>query len=229
MELIVRGGSRSGLGRSLRASQALGRRHDRPRTALEGLRPARQRPPTGGGDARPRVGGEHAVRPTGVAAQRRVCRLPTGQRADGRCGVSIAERVLPRTCTRTSPGCSAPRRTRCSGLRPVSTPPRSNPDNREIREKRFRFGDRERGELSKRREATAGGWRDESVPAGPLLLADDGARCRHLGTERRPHAQRAANARELRAARRTCGSKRAGRPGRRVCVFAEPARPVLLP
>ena len=45
-----------------------------------------------------------------------------------------------------------------------------DPDNREIREKRFRFGKREREELARRRAATARGRRGQSVPAGPVLL-----------------------------------------------------------
>ena len=104
-----------------------------------------------------------------------------------------------------------------------------DPDNREIREKRFRFGDREREELATDEKRLREAGEAQSVPAGALLLPDDGARRRHRGTERGPHAQRAAHAGELRPARRTRRAQRSGRPGHHVRVFAEPPRPVLLP
>ena len=79
------------------------------------------------------------------------------------------------------------------------------------------------------RAATPGGRRGQPLPAGDLLLPDDGARRRHRGTERGPHAQRPAHAGELRPARRTRRPQRTGRPGHHLRVCAEPPRPVLLP
>ena len=64
--------------------EALGWRHVHPRPEREGVRPARRGPPSCGRDARPRVGGEHTVRPAGVAPQRRVRPLPVGRYTGGR-------------------------------------------------------------------------------------------------------------------------------------------------
>ena len=124
MELIVRGGSRSGLGRTLRSTRPLGRRHDHPRPEFEGVRPACQGPPPCGRDARPRVGGEHSVRPARVATQRRMRRLPVGRHAEGRQPLRAETRSFA-TSTRTSRGCSTPPCTPSSGSRRASTPPRS--------------------------------------------------------------------------------------------------------
>ena len=132
------------------------------------------------------------------------------------------------TSTRTSLGCSRAPVHPLFGFEAREHTAQVDPDNREIREKRFRFGERERKELESGRAAAARGRRGQSVPPGSLLLADDGARRRHLHPERGPHAQRAAHAGELRAARRARGPRRAGRPGGHLRVFAEPARPVLL-
>ena len=78
-----------------------------------------------------------------------------------------------------------------------------DPDNREIREKRFRFGEREREELaaSEKPLREAG----EANRFLPVLFCSpsDGARRRHRGPERGPHAQRASYAGELRPAGRT--------------------------
>ena len=73
-------------------------------------------------------------------------------------------------------------------------------ERRAVREKRFRFGEKEREELGCRREAPARDRRDEPLSAGAFLLTDDGARRRHLGAQRRLLAQRSADAGELRAA-----------------------------
>ena len=56
--------------------------------------------------------------------------------------------------------------------------------------------------------------RTNAVPAGAVLLADHGARRRHLGAERRLPAQRAADAGELRPAR-----GRAGRSGQAALIL----------
>ncbi len=73
-----------------------------------------------------------------------------------------------------------------------------------------------------------GNGRGRPFSAHALLLTDHGARRRHLGDERRLHAQRAADARQLRAAERTCGTQRASRVYRRLLRRPEPPRPVFL-
>ena len=64
----------------------------------------------------------------------------------------------------------------------------------------FRFGDREREELETRRPAPQRGWRSQSLPAGAVLFPYDGTRRRHRDAERGSHAQRTAHAGELRSA-----------------------------
>ncbi len=75
--------------------------------------------------------------------------------------------------------------------------------------------------------------REDRVPRGeapgPVLLADDGARRRHRRAERRQHAQRPADARELRAAERPRGAKRSAGARVHLLLDRQPARPVLLP
>jgi hypothetical protein len=84
-------------------------------------------------------------------------------------------------------------------------------ERRAIREKRFRYGEKEREELTAEDKRLREIGEAEPLPPGPVLLADDGARRRHLGPQRRAHAQRAAHARELRAAERSRRAA-AGRP-----------------
>ena len=62
-----------------------------------------------------------------------------------------------------------------------------------------------------------------------VLLADHGARRRHLGAQRRLPAQHAADAGQLRAALRARRALRSGGAGRDLLRGPEPARPVLLP
>ena len=94
-DLIVRGGSRSGLGRTLR-STALWDGD----TSIRDLKSkefdqTRRGPSPCGRDARFGVGREHPVRPARVAPQRRVRRVPIGLPVGGRQRFQ-AERVLPR-------------------------------------------------------------------------------------------------------------------------------------
>ena len=65
--------------------------------------------------------------------------------------------------------------------------------------------------------------------AGPVLLADDGARRRHRRAERRQHAQRPADAGELRPALRPRRPQRPAGPRLHLLLDRQPARPVLLP
>ena len=65
--------------------------------------------------------------------------------------------------------------------------------------------------------------------AGPVLLADHGARRGHQRAERGRAAQRAAHPGQLRAARRPGRAVRAARPGRHLLRHRQRPRPVLLP
>ncbi len=80
--------------------------------------------------------------------------------------------------------------------------------------------------------ARTGGARG-AIPDGeaadPVLLADDGARRRHRQPERRQHAQRPADAGELRAAQRPRRPQRPARARLHLLLGRQPARPVLLP
>ena len=62
-----------------------------------------------------------------------------------------------------------------------------------------------------------------------VLLADDGARRRHRRPQRRRHAQRPADARQLRAALRPRRPVRPARPGHHLLRHRQQPRPVLLP
>lgn len=98
------------------------------------------------------------------------------------------------------------------------------------------FADFYRGEIDdlknlEAREHTAqvpNDVREQRRPARPLLFADDGTRCRHLGAERCQHAEHSTHAGQLRPAERPRRSERAA--GLRVLLLLsrQPARPVLL-
>jgi hypothetical protein len=98
-----------------------------------------------------------------------------------------------------------------------------------LREKRFRYGEKEREELALTRSTSARSGRLVSVPAGAVLLAHDGTRRRHLGAQRRVPAQRATDPCELRPAERSRRTQRSGGAGANLLLVARPARPVLLP
>ena len=66
-------------------------------------------------------------------------------------------------------------------------------------------------------------------PAGALLLADDGARRRHRRAQRRQHAQRAADAGQLRPALGPGRPQRPAGAGVHLLLGRQPPRPVLLP
>ena len=99
---------------------------------------------------------------------------------------------------------------------------------REWREWRFRWGDEDRDESRREEGGDAPCRGAQRLPAGAVLLADDGARRRHLGAQRRLPAQHAADAGQLRAALRARRALRPGGTGRHLLRRAEPARPVLL-
>ena len=83
-------------------------------------------------------------------------------------------------------------------------------DRREWREWRFRWGEEDRARLREAKEELRKAGEPNVFLAGSFLLADHGARRRHLGAQCGVPAQHAAHAGELRAA---LGAGRAVRPG----------------
>ena len=114
-------------GANVAPDEVLGWRHVHPRPERERVRPARRGPPSCGRDARPRVGGEHTVRPARVAPQRRVCPLPVGRRTGerGERQGLRAQRVLPRPLREPRDDAPRPAAPALRVRGHASTPPRS--------------------------------------------------------------------------------------------------------
>ena len=79
------------------------------------------------------------------------------------------------------------------------------------------------------RSARSARRRFRKATCPPLLLADDGAGRRHRRAQRRQHAQRPADAGQLRPAQRPRRPQRPAGPGLHLLLHRQPARPVLLP
>ena len=94
---------------------------------------------------------------------------------------------------------------------------------REWREWRFRFEEDDRRESCRERGRSQGDRRVRAIPARPVLLADDGARRRHLRAECRLPAKRASYPGELCSARGSCRSLRTG--GRHRHLLRRPIPP----
>ena len=104
-----------------------------------------------------------------------------------------------------------------------------DPDNREIREKRFRFGEREREELAtNEKQLREAGEANRFLPVlfcsptmelGVDIAALNAVHMRNVPPTPANYAQRGGRG----------GPQRTGGPGHHVCVFPEPPRPVLLP
>ena len=172
----------------------------------------------------------HALRrPARLAPRRRLRPLPARRPPEEERPPSGRPTPSSAPSTPASPTCSRSPAIRSSASRRASTPRRSRARSAQVREKRFRYGEKEREELDGRRGAAPRDRRGQPLPAGALLLADHGARRRHLGAERRLPAQRPADAGQLRPAQRPRRPQRPGRAGAHLLRGAEPARPVLLP
>jgi len=102
-------------------------------------------------------------------------------------------------------------------------------EKREVREKRFRYGAKEREQLAADEKHLREIGESEPISASAVLLGRPWNSVSISLRERGVPAQRAANARELRAAQRARRAERTGCARSDVLLLAGPARPVLLP
>ena len=230
-DLIVRGGSRSALGKALRSVKRCGMAAPPIRAAQgQGVRRARRGAAQCRRDARARVARKSTPFDSqlGLAAQRRLRRVPEGH-AEAASRASRAR--TPSSATSIANLAALLRAAGASALRLRGARAHRAGGRREARGAREALPLRREGARGARggREAPARDRRGQPLPAGPLLLADDGAGRRHLGAERRLPAQRAADAGQLRPAQRPRGPQRPGGARAHLRFGAEPARPVLLP
>ena len=201
--LIVRGGPRSRLARQLGRASIWGKRLDA-KTYLEVVAALLARRC---GVSTCSSGGDAASTSTAGASRRtRSVSLPR----DGRAGRQAPQTPISSSFTRRSLTRWRAVARRLFGIEGREHTAQVDQDRREWREWRFRWGDEDRAKLRTEQGGAAQGRGAERLPAGPVLLADHGARRRHLGAQRGLPAQHAAHAGELRAA---LGARRTIRPG----------------
>ena len=119
------------------------------------------------------------------------------------------------------------RRSACSASKAASTPPRSSRTGANGANGASAGAKRTAQSSPKNKEELRQAGRAQRIPAGAVLLADHGARRRHLGAQRRLHAQHAADAGQLRAALRARRALRPGGAGRDLLRRTKSARPIL--